>query len=218
MDLLSLELFFINVKIFSFSDFDLLNYFLKDIIEACAVADYKDKLLESINYHMMKVELTVQLSKLVCHILFIILSNSSKYLLQRIIKERVEENIQTSYLSSIDSLKSELELLLSYKTDDHINFKLYTLLHGLFTFVFNVHNSELLVFDANKFNKHRSLLCGNANHIIVVNENFNNRPAIIFDLQTSEILLSTYIKFSFDDFKEDKNENFSGWFKRLGRG
>lgn len=210
VDLLSLELFFINIKIFSFNDFDLLNYFLKDIIESCVGDNYNEKLLESINYHMMKVELVVQLSKLMCHILFIILSNSTKYLLQRIIKEKIEESNQASYISNIDMLKTDLELLLSYKAEDTICSKHYALIHGLFCFVFNVHNSELLVFDANRFNKHKSMLCGNANHIIIVNENLNAKPVLIFDAEISEALLKTYVKYSFDDFKDDENDEFSG--------
>lgn len=216
VDILSLELFFINMKVLSFNDFDLLNYFLKDLIEACGVENFREKLLESINYHMMKVDLIVQLSKLICYILYIILSNSSKYLLQKIIHMRIEETLQGAYLTYMDTLKADLEVLLSYKAEDSINYKFYALIHGLFCYVFNVHNSELLVFDSNRFNKHKSLLCGNANNVIIVNEHANSKPVIIFDIETSEILLRIYMKYSFDDFKEEDNENFSGRVKRLG--
>lgn len=215
VDMLSLELFFINVKIFNFNDFDLLNYFMKDIIESCAAEKPRDKILDSINYHMMKAELIVQLSKLICHILYIILLNSSKYLLQKIIKERIDETLQQTYINSLDTLKTDLELLLAYKAEDSINYKFYALLHGLFSYVFNVHNSELLVFDANRFNKHKSLLCGNANHIIIVNESANCKPTMIFDSETSELLLKTFMRYSFNDFKEEENENFSGWLTRF---
>lgn len=215
IDLMSLELFFINIKIFNYSDFIFLNQFCSSLIDICCLEDFGDRLLDLLDDKMADEKIVLQLSKLILHVFFVILKNSSKQLVSRLIDENVEKEDQESYLHNIKHLKKELLFFISNPTETEGNHKYYTLLYGLFKHVFNVSNLSLIVFDSTRFAKFKSKTINRNGTTIVLYEEKTVKSIIVFDDTHSRLLLNNFMKYSFDDFKEDTAEEFKGKINRV---
>jgi hypothetical protein len=217
MDLMSLELFFINIKIFNYSDFIFLNEFCSSIIDLCCLEDFGDRLLDLLDEKMADEKIVLQMSKLILHIFFVIFKNSSKQLVSRLIEENVEVEEQETYLHNISHLKKEMLFFISNPTETEDNYKYHTLLFGLFKYVFNVSSLSLLVFDSTRFAKYKSKTISRNGTTIVLYEEKSAKSVIVFGEEHSKLLLNNFMKYSFDDFKEDTAEEFRGKLSRTTR-
>ena len=214
VDLLSLELFFTTIKIFSNKDFCELNDFCRNLVALCCLEDFTERLLDLLNDRMANEELEIQLSKLILCILFAVVKNSSKLLFKRIIEENIPPNDRATYLQNLNHLKKEVLFSISNPTEAAENQKFVVLLFCLFKFVFNVSGLSLLLFDESRFVKFRSEVAGRENVILALYEGDSSKPVVVFDRSTSDLLSKEFVKCSFSDFGEDAEDDFNGWLNR----
>lgn len=216
VDLLSLELFFTTINVFSSKDFPELNDFCRNLVALCCLEDFSDRLIDLLNDRMANEELSIQLSKLILYIIFTVVKDSSKLLFKKIIEENIPLNDRSPYLQNLNHLKKETLFALSNPTESVENPQFKILLFCLFKFLFNATGISLLVFDSSRFAKFRSDVTNKENVILALYEEENAKPALVFDNETSTLLSKEFVRCSFSDFGED-NEDFVGWLKRERR-
>ena len=132
-------------------------------------------------------------------------------------EENVKKEEQEGFLENINHLKKEILFFISNPTETEGNYKYHALLYGLFKYVFNVSNLSLMVFDSTKFVKYKSKSINKNGTTIVLYEEKTVKSVLIFDEEHSRLLLNNFMKYSFDDFKEDTAEEFKGKLSRTAR-
>ena len=202
LDLISLEVFFVNLKIFEKSDFENLNFFLKNFFEILKNKNdenCQEKILEFLNDFFYNKKIAVELSKLINYIIILILKNTSLNFFKNLLNEKSKEKMD------LKSLKENTIILLEHKTTIYLNFENFEILKKLFEIIFNF-KIQLIVFDSKNFPKFKISDPKENNNTIIISENLLIKNIFIIKKNFSKKIENIFGNIDFEDF-QDKIEN-----------
>jgi hypothetical protein len=203
MDLLSIESFLIRIRRISLQDMSFLNSLIKAIIESCDYSkNFLEDVIDNLN-HIASNEFVVQeLTVLLTEVLVMILQNTNMNFYKMILTTRAPPELIPTLKSNLNLYKSELLQLLSHQNTAEVNFRHLLSIYNMFNFIFNIQNSDLMVFDSSFNVKLRGSQAAPSGTVIIFNENTSRAPYMLFNEEVSFVLQKFYMRFSYQDFDD----------------
>lgn len=211
MDLLSIQNFLIRIRRISLHDMRFLNSLIKSIIESCDYSkNFLEDVIDNLN-HMASNEFVVQeLTLLLTEIFVMILQNTNSSFYKMILTTGAPAELVLALKSNLNLYKNELLQIFSHQNISEINFRHLLSIYNMFNFIFNVQNSEMIVFDSSFNVKLRGYQASPSGTVIIFNENVSRGPFILFNHEISSLLRKFYMKFSYQDFDDaNADDNFT---------
>jgi hypothetical protein len=208
MDLLSLENFLVNIKRINLNDMKNVNLLLKSVIECCDFSqNFKEDILDVLN-HIISNEFVIQeLSILLSCVFIAILQHTGiNFYKKQLAANATSEDI-TSLKTNLNFSKNELLQVLVHQHLPEVNSKHLLTIYSMFTFIFNIQNLDILIFDGLMNAKSKASSIGENGTVIIFNESSGKQPFIIFDTEISELINKVYMKYSFQDFDEPNGDD-----------